>query len=1138
MANRLRFTFFSAVLLLLIHQATAQQVAYILYVTPNGAGVKNGTSWGNAFDGTQLQVAINSAAAFVAANPSYGAMVWVAAGTYKPTTGLLRNYALNLTNKVAVYGGFVGTETSLAQRPNPTSPRPTAILSGDIGLPGNASDNTYTILYNQNLDSTAVLDGFVITGGRSLDAGSNQSGAGMANINSSPTVRNCFFEDNASALGGSAMLNLQNSSPTITNCRFSNNLATTSAQGEAGHGAAMLNAAGSNPRITGCSFVNNQAPYGAAIATSEANPTLENCTFSNNVATAGGGALYLDRSQTSLMSCTLTSNQAPLGGGIYGDVSGILSMTHCSLNNNKASDKGGAVWSRVIVKATNSVFESNTATTGGGLYVQGNFTISVNLTNCLLLNNKATSQGGAVYQSTTSSLTVMNCTLSKNAPNALFVEESNSSYTGITNSILWGNVPTQLTFSTEIPSLRNTLIDQDGFAGTNGNIRVDPLFQVNPPSGTLPLQLCSPAIDAGNNNLYNILSGGPSTDLSGNPRFMGNGTIDLGAFEQQNTPMPVAITRQPPTGGTFCEGRNLTLLVSTTGTVAAYQWFKDNAPLTSPASATTAALNLTNLTTAQQGNYLVRITAACTSQSVVSTSYNLVVNSSQPATRFVTQTGAGNQSGTSWSNALSATSLQPALASACPSTTILVASGLYKPTTGTDRAISFSLPPGVQLYGGFSGNEANLTQRQLSYPSSTTLSGDIGVANNATDNSFHVFYNISSNSSSRLDGVVITNGNANNATSPHSTGGGIYNGSVSPTVSNCLFVSNQATLGGAIFNEGLSGGSASPLLINCALVYNSSTQAGGALCNFGLPGTATPTLINCSLIGNTSGNNTGNAIFSVSTQGANSPQLANCVLFGNGSPGSAIANSNVILTARYCLFETDINGYSGTNNLTTATSPFISTSSVALYACSPAINTGDPTSSTTSIGPYSVSALPAVDLAGNARIIGGRVDVGAIEFQSAPGSPVAIVQQPTSITSCAGSNVTIPLSVSGTGPFSYQFYRHGTPVGSVQSSPLLSNLQPGNAGSYQIAVSGSCTSMTTVAFNVTVNNNTFTLKSGNWTDTSVWSCGRIPVSTDVVTLHHAVSLPASYQGSALRVIYSHGGRLLLGATSQLRLGGN
>ena len=91
------------------------------YVTLNGAGVKNGTSWLDAYDQTQLQTAINEP----------GVMeVWVAAGTYKPTTGTDRSISFKMKNGVAVYGGFAGNENDLSDRDIAANP---TILSGDIG---------------------------------------------------------------------------------------------------------------------------------------------------------------------------------------------------------------------------------------------------------------------------------------------------------------------------------------------------------------------------------------------------------------------------------------------------------------------------------------------------------------------------------------------------------------------------------------------------------------------------------------------------------------------------------------------------------------------------------------------------------------------------------------------------------------------------------------------------------------------------------------------------------------------------------------------------------------------------------------------------------------------------------------------
>ena len=78
-----------------------------------------------------------------------------------------------MKNGVAIYGGFVGTETMLAQRDFVAN---VTILSGEIGAAGN-SDNSYTVIRNINnsLTASAILDGFTITAGY---ANFNSSGAG------------------------------------------------------------------------------------------------------------------------------------------------------------------------------------------------------------------------------------------------------------------------------------------------------------------------------------------------------------------------------------------------------------------------------------------------------------------------------------------------------------------------------------------------------------------------------------------------------------------------------------------------------------------------------------------------------------------------------------------------------------------------------------------------------------------------------------------------------------------------------------------------------------------------------------------------------------------------------------------------
>ena len=62
-----------------------------------------------------------------------GDQIWIAEGTYTPTSDsndISATFKL-IQDGIAIYGGFVGTETSVDQR---QSPLPTTTLSGSIGM--------------------------------------------------------------------------------------------------------------------------------------------------------------------------------------------------------------------------------------------------------------------------------------------------------------------------------------------------------------------------------------------------------------------------------------------------------------------------------------------------------------------------------------------------------------------------------------------------------------------------------------------------------------------------------------------------------------------------------------------------------------------------------------------------------------------------------------------------------------------------------------------------------------------------------------------------------------------------------------------------------------------------------------------
>jgi hypothetical protein len=123
-------------------------VGAVWYVQSGGLTSGTCESWANA---CELQYALGSAAATDE--------IWVAAGTYYPTDGTDRTVSFSLVNGVGVYGGFNGTESTLIERDPVTN---VTILSGDIGVTDDISDNSYHVVTGGGTDNSAILDGFTV----------------------------------------------------------------------------------------------------------------------------------------------------------------------------------------------------------------------------------------------------------------------------------------------------------------------------------------------------------------------------------------------------------------------------------------------------------------------------------------------------------------------------------------------------------------------------------------------------------------------------------------------------------------------------------------------------------------------------------------------------------------------------------------------------------------------------------------------------------------------------------------------------------------------------------------------------------------------------------------------------------------
>ncbi|GAA4409267.1 hypothetical protein GCM10023187_32300 [Nibrella viscosa] len=119
---------------------------------------------------------------------------------------------------------------------------------------------------------------------------------------------------------------------------------------------------------------------------------------------------------------------------------------------------------------------------------------------------------------------------------------------------------------------------------------------------------------------------------------------------------------------------------------------------------------------------------------------------------------------------------------------------------------------------------------------------------------------------------------------------------------------------------------------------------------------------------------------------------------------------------------------------------------------------------------YSVFCGKAdVDFSNNAGLPGGG-DFSAFCASGSGSDAISLALPSSSSAVCTGASVTVAVSVTGTAPLTYQWYKNGGVVTGQTSATLqLSNVQVADAGSYSVVVAGACNSLTATAFSLTVN---------------------------------------------------------------------
>ncbi len=284
-------------------QSATLTSTHTVYVKESAAGLNDGSSWANAY--TDLQKAIHNTCSDT---------IKIAAGTYKPAL-LSRDSSFFINRGMVIWGGY----------PNSGNPNDNdrnadinpSILSGDIGILSDSTDNTHSVLNINCTDTIVNLQGLTIRDGNNNLFLNNGGGGIYAHVARDLQIADCRFYHNKASYGAGVYVtyDIIDSSGTYITPKLS---------------------------INKCVFGFNKSINGALCFGLESqNASVKNSVFTGNATESGGmgGAIYVPGGKGNFENLLFYNNSGFRGAGMAFPyyLGNFMNITNCSFVNNKST---------------------------------------------------------------------------------------------------------------------------------------------------------------------------------------------------------------------------------------------------------------------------------------------------------------------------------------------------------------------------------------------------------------------------------------------------------------------------------------------------------------------------------------------------------------------------------------------------------------------------------------------------------------------------------------------------------------------------------------------------------------------------------------------------------------------------------